>query len=155
MEMMKNKVYEESALKEVETIKETASDEEEGFPWIERPTFFTLMALCGGAFGIQPFIVQLVKNNAKPSNNTRDMVVGHLFTGVCYVAAGVLGYYGFRKEDRPIAENITAEFAIEDFQSFLVRLLLCFQILCVYPLQLFVLKIWALILINKEENSYM
>jgi hypothetical protein len=101
-----------------------------------------------GALGIGYFLhtvsLPIVRNNANPKNNERDVFFGYLLVGFTYISVGVMGSIGFvgayftpyfkQKMTPEINQNCMEMFRVKDVLAFIMRFALFALLFCVFPL---------------------
>jgi hypothetical protein len=101
-----------------------------------------------GALGIGYFLhtvsLPIVRNNANPKNNERDVFFGYLLVGFTYISVGVMGSIGFvgayftpyfkRKMTPEMEQNCMNMFDVKDVLAFIMRFALFALLFCVFPL---------------------
>lgn len=100
------------------------------------------MGILGGGFYFHNISLPVIKGNANPENNSRDVFIGYFLVFLTYAFAGVLGYYGFTGEtfeqDSPstlgIEQNCSVMFSTSSIMGTLMRLFAFFQLLTVNSL---------------------
>jgi F0F1-type ATP synthase membrane subunit c/vacuolar-type H+-ATPase subunit K len=68
-----------------------------------------------------------MKNNEHQEKNRRDLTIGYVATGTCYLIIGALGYFGFRGNGFPqgiITQNALDMFANDNPFAFIIRFML-------------------------------
>ncbi|XP_041667500.1 sodium-coupled neutral amino acid transporter 9 [Cheilinus undulatus] len=89
------------------------------------------------AFFIHNCIITLMKNNKNQENNVRDLSVAYLLVGVTYLYVGVLIFAAFPSPPLSkdcIEPNFLDNFPSDDVMVFVARSFLLFQMITVYPL---------------------
>nr|XP_057920581.1 neutral amino acid transporter 9 isoform X2 [Doryrhamphus excisus] len=89
------------------------------------------------AFFIHNCIITLMKNNKHQENNVRDLSVAYLLVGLTYLYVGVLIFAAFPAPplDKDCIEpNFLDNFPSDDVMVFVARTFLLFQMITVYPL---------------------
>ncbi|XP_074545776.1 neutral amino acid transporter 9 isoform X1 [Halichoeres trimaculatus] len=89
------------------------------------------------AFFIHNCIITLMKNNRNQENNVRDLSVAYLLVGVTYLYVGVLIFAAFPSPPLSkdcIEPNFLDNFPSSDVMVFVARAFLLFQMITVYPL---------------------
>lgn len=89
------------------------------------------------AFFIHNCIITLMKNNRNQQNNVRDLSVAYLLVGVTYLYVGVLIFAAFPSPPLSkdcIEPNFLDNFPSDDVLVFVARGFLLFQMITVYPL---------------------
>nr|XP_057920579.1 neutral amino acid transporter 9 isoform X1 [Doryrhamphus excisus] len=116
------------------------------FSWFEAnkyyvPEFRLLFPQLTGvltlAFFIHNCIITLMKNNKHQENNVRDLSVAYLLVGLTYLYVGVLIFAAFPAPplDKDCIEpNFLDNFPSDDVMVFVARTFLLFQMITVYPL---------------------
>jgi hypothetical protein len=61
----------------------------------------TLAGILTLSFFIHNVICVIMRNNEKQDKNVRDLSLGYIAVGTCYVLIGILGYLGFRGNGFP------------------------------------------------------
>uniref|UniRef100_A0A8C9ZAE7 Neutral amino acid transporter 9 n=1 Tax=Sander lucioperca TaxID=283035 RepID=A0A8C9ZAE7_SANLU len=98
------------------------------------PQFTGVLTL---AFFIHNCIVTLMKNNKHQENNVRDLSVAYLLVGLTYLYVGVLIFAAFPSPPLSkdcIEPNFLDNFPTSDVLVFVARAFLLFQMITVYPL---------------------
>jgi hypothetical protein len=57
-----------------------------------------IAGILGAGYYLHTLSIPIVKNNAKPENNIRDVFIGYLMVFMSYVVVGFLGYLGFMSD---------------------------------------------------------
>ncbi|XP_060890608.1 neutral amino acid transporter 9 [Labrus mixtus] len=89
------------------------------------------------AFFIHNCIITLMKSNRNQENNVRDLSVAYLLVGVTYLYVGVLIFAAFPSPPLSkdcIEPNFLDNFPSDDVMVFVARGFLLFQMITVYPL---------------------
>lgn len=105
------------------------------------PEFRTLFPQFTGvltlAFFIHNCIITLMKSNKHQENNVRDLSVAYLLVGITYLYVGVLIFAAFPSPPLSkdcIEPNFLDNFPTSDVMVFVARAFLLFQMITVYPL---------------------
>ncbi|XP_047426117.1 sodium-coupled neutral amino acid transporter 9 [Mugil cephalus] len=116
------------------------------FHWIESTQFFVpefrkffpqLTGVLTLAFFIHNCIITLMKSNKNQEKNVRDLSVAYLLVGVTYLYVGVLIFGSFPAPPlfkECIEPNFLDNFPSSDVMVFVARFFLLFQMITVYPL---------------------
>ncbi|XP_076020287.1 neutral amino acid transporter 9 [Genypterus blacodes] len=116
------------------------------FHWFEStqfyvPEFRVLFPQLAGvltlAFFIHNCIITLMKSNRNPENNVRDLSVAYLLVGLTYLYVGVMMFAIFPApplSKECIEPNFLDNFPNTDVSVFIARTCLLFQMITVYPL---------------------
>uniref|UniRef100_A0A8C3AUA1 Neutral amino acid transporter 9 n=1 Tax=Cyclopterus lumpus TaxID=8103 RepID=A0A8C3AUA1_CYCLU len=98
------------------------------------PQFTGVLTL---AFFIHNCIITLMKSNKHQENNVRDLSVAYLLVGLTYLYVGVLIFAAFPSPPLSkdcIEPNFLDNFPTSDVMVFVARTFLLFQMITVYPL---------------------
>jgi Transmembrane amino acid transporter protein len=103
-----------------------------------------------GALGIGYFLhtvsLPIVRNNANPKNNERDVFLGYVLVGFTYMSVGVMGSIGFigtyftthfqgkAKPTSEMEQNCMNMFEVKDGLAFFMRFALFALLFCCFPL---------------------
>ncbi|XP_024864143.1 sodium-coupled neutral amino acid transporter 9 [Kryptolebias marmoratus] len=116
------------------------------FHWLDTSQFYVpefrqffpqLTGILTLAFFIHNCIITLMKNNKNQANNVRDLSVAYLLVGLTYLYVGVLIFASFPSPPLSkdcIEPNFLDNFPCSDLWVFAARFLLLFQMITVYPL---------------------
>ncbi|MEE6517847.1 hypothetical protein FKM82_028359, partial [Ascaphus truei] len=108
------------------------------------PQFTGILTL---AFFIHNCIITLLKNNRNQENNVRDLSVAYLLVGLTYVYVGVMVFAAFPSPPLTkecIQQNFLDNFPSNDIMSFVARIFLLFQMMTVYPLLGYLVRVQLL-----------
>ncbi|XP_073538717.1 neutral amino acid transporter 9 isoform X1 [Phyllobates terribilis] len=112
-----------------------------------RLSFPQLTGILTLAFFIHNCIITLLKNNRKPENNIRDLSVAYLLVGLTYMYVGVMVFGSFPSPPLTkdcIQQNFLDNFPSNDVLSFIARIFLLFQMMTVYPLLGYLVRVQLL-----------
>ncbi|XP_061555060.1 neutral amino acid transporter 9 isoform X3 [Phycodurus eques] len=116
------------------------------FHWFDSTNFYVpelrllfpqLTGVLTLAFFIHNCIITLMKNNKHQENNVRDLSVAYLLVGLTYLYVGVLIFATFPSPPLSkdcIEPNFLDNFSSGDVMVFVARTFLLFQMITVYPL---------------------
>lgn len=102
-----------------------------------RPQFPQLTGVLTLAFFIHNCVITLMKSNKHQENNVRDLSVAYLLVGLTYLYVGVLIFAAFPSPPitkECIQANFLDNFPSGDVTVFVARAFLLFQMITVYPL---------------------
>lgn len=106
-----------------------------------KSTFPSLTGTLALSYFIHNCIVTITKNQKCPQNNVRDLGVAYSLVGFTYTAVAVIFYTAFPLNKNCIADNFLNNFGPGDLLSAVARVFLLFQMLTVYPLLTFLVRI--------------
>ncbi|XP_075039640.1 neutral amino acid transporter 9 isoform X2 [Mixophyes fleayi] len=112
-----------------------------------RLSFPQLTGILTLAFFIHNCIITLLKNNRNPENNIRDLSVAYLLVGLTYMYVGVMVFGSFPSPPLAkecIQQNFLDNFPSNDILSFVARIFLLFQMMTVYPLLGYLVRVQLL-----------
>ncbi|XP_063818301.1 neutral amino acid transporter 9 isoform X1 [Pseudophryne corroboree] len=112
-----------------------------------RLSFPQLTGVLTLAFFIHNCIITLLKNNRNPENNVRDLSVAYLLVGLTYMYVGVMVFGSFPSPPLAkecIQQNFLDNFPSNDILSFVARIFLLFQMMTVYPLLGYLVRVQLL-----------
>ncbi|KAM9329942.1 neutral amino acid transporter 9 [Gastrophryne carolinensis] len=120
-----------------------------------RLSFPQLTGILTLAFFIHNCVITLLKSNRKPENNIRDLSVAYLLVGLTYMYVGVMIFASFPSPPLAkecIQQNFLDNFPSNDVLSFIARIFLLFQMMTVYPLLGYLVRVQ--LLGNVFGNTY-
>ena len=131
--------------------------------------FNTDFSPLAGALGIGYFLhtvsLPIVRNNAKPENNERDVLLGYLLVGFTYISVGLMGSIGFvgtyftahfaLAKSSEMEQNCMNMFEVKDILAFFMRFALFALLFCCFPLINHFLRslVFQLFFRNKEITT--
>jgi len=113
------------------------------------PSLSGMLAL--GLF-IHNAIITLCRNNRHQENNKRDVSIAFVLVIVTYLFVGVVFYISFPLPKFCIEDNIYNNFALFDGVVVAARALLLLQLVTVFPLLMYLIRVQFLILIRLPES---
>nr|AKN21661.1 slc38a-2 [Schmidtea mediterranea] len=105
-----------------------------------RGTFIVLTGIGSLAFFIHNAIHSIVRNQAKPQNNVRDLLIAYICVAITYLGIGILFYISFPFAKDCIQDNLLNNLSENDLLAFIARVSLFFQMLTVLPLLMYILR---------------
>jgi sodium-coupled neutral amino acid transporter 9 len=105
--------------------------------------FLKMLGILSLSFFIHNAISIIMKNNAEPQHNDRDLFFGYLSVGLSYTVIGLFGYFGFRGNGFPqgeISQNVMTMWASDNAFAFIMRCIIVVQMFTVYPLIGFIVR---------------
>ncbi|KAG8429309.1 hypothetical protein GDO86_020554, partial [Hymenochirus boettgeri] len=112
-----------------------------------RASFPQLTGILTLAFFIHNCIITLLKNNRNQNNNVRDLSIAYLLVGLTYVYVGVMVFASFPSPPlakQCIEENFLDNYPSNDILAFIARIFLLFQMMTVYPLLGYLVRVQLL-----------
>uniref|UniRef100_UPI00358EADCE neutral amino acid transporter 9-like isoform X1 n=3 Tax=Myxine glutinosa TaxID=7769 RepID=UPI00358EADCE len=96
------------------------------------------------AFFIHNCSITLFKNNRNQHNNVRDLMIAYILVGSTYLYVGCLVFASFPVNPFSkscIEQNFLDNFPADDVSTFIARVCLLFQLMTVYPLLAFFIRV--------------
>ncbi|XP_078527994.1 neutral amino acid transporter 9-like [Lissotriton helveticus] len=119
------------------------------FFWFKGDDFFiaefnqAFPVMCGTlmlAYFLHNFIINLMRNN-DATKSVRDLSIGYLLVCLTYLYVGMIFYVTFPIAKNCIAQNFLDNLPISDVWGMIGRLLMLFQLITVYPLLAFIIRV--------------
>ena len=107
------------------------------------PNFFMLSGILTLSYFLHNCIAIIMKNNENHKNNSRDLALGYMASGLSYLTIAVIGYFGFKGNGFPqdqISQNALDMFAPTNPLAFIFRIILFTQMFTVYPMVLYFVR---------------
>ncbi|XP_046629960.1 sodium-coupled neutral amino acid transporter 9-like [Neodiprion virginianus] len=120
--------------------------------WELRPTFPALSGMLALSFFIHNIIITIMQNNENQKNNGRDLTIAYILVICTYILIGIMFYVCFPLAKSCIEDNLLNNFQKWDGLTIGARVVLFFQLLTVYPLIAYMLRIQILSAIFKTSN---
>jgi solute carrier family 38 (sodium-coupled neutral amino acid transporter), member 9 len=131
------------------------ADVGKSLPLLE-PRFYYLLGICDVAFFIHNAILPMTAQAKNPNNTPRDVGIAFALVGITYSVIGTLSYIAFWNRETPIAQDFIAMFSSADIAALIARLALFLQLIGLYPLLLFVIRIQIFgFILQKQYPSWM
>ncbi|XP_053557260.1 sodium-coupled neutral amino acid transporter 9 isoform X2 [Bombina bombina] len=112
-----------------------------------RLSFPQLTGILTLAFFIHNCVITLLKSNKNPKNNVRDLSIAYLLVGLTYVYVGIMVFATFPSPPLAkecIQQNFLDNFPSNDVLVFVARIFLLFQMMTVYPLLGYLVRVQLL-----------
>lgn len=106
------------------------------FKW----TFPALTGIGALAYFVQNCVITITRNQKNPQHNIRDLGVAYFLVAFSYIFIGVLVFVTFPLDKDCIKDNFLNNMASDDTFAFVAHIMLFFQMTCVLPLLLFILR---------------
>lgn len=120
--------------------------------WILKSSFPALSGMLALSFFIHNIIVTIMQNNRDQSKNGRDLSIAYLLVTLTYIIVGVLFYICFPLNKLCIEDNFLNNFQKWSGLTVGARIVLLFQLLTVYPLLAYMLRVQLLSSLCKTYN---
>lgn len=118
-----------------------------------KDSFPALAGMLSMAFFIHNCLVTIMKNNRVRKNNQRDLGIAFIFVALTYFLIGGVFYVVFPLEKNCIQDNFLNNFRSFDLWAFTARIFLFFQILTVFPLIVYILRVQVIYAVTKKEPN--
>ncbi|XP_052689089.1 sodium-coupled neutral amino acid transporter 9-like [Crassostrea angulata] len=105
-----------------------------------RGTFAALTGIAALAYFVQNCVISICRNQRHPENNIRDLTIAYILVAVTYIYMGVMFYSAFPLNKDCIEDNLLNNIADTDIMAFVARIGLFFQMICVFPLLLYIFR---------------
>ncbi|XP_054717544.1 LOW QUALITY PROTEIN: sodium-coupled neutral amino acid transporter 9 homolog [Uloborus diversus] len=119
------------------TVDKTLPD----FVHLFQTTFPVLVGTLSLSFFIHNCVLSIMRNQKKPENNARDLAIAYVLVGATYLVIGVIFFITFPFEKSCIEDNLLNNFRSNDLLAVITRVFLLFQILTLYPLIVYILRV--------------
>ncbi|XP_065069584.1 neutral amino acid transporter 9-like [Rhopilema esculentum] len=103
--------------------------------------FPALTGTLGLAFYIHNAILSIMRNQEKPQNNTRDLTIAYSLATGTYFSIGFIFYSCFPLAKLCIQQVLLDNFASGDVMTFCAHVCLLFQMITVFPLLMYILRV--------------
>jgi len=117
-----------------------------------RTSFPSLSGMLALGLFIHNAIITLCKNNKHPEHNRRDVSIAFVLVILTYLFVGVMFYITFPLPKWCIEDNIYNNFALFDTVVVVARGLLLLQLVTVFPLLMYLIRVQLLILVRLPES---
>ncbi|CAK9824404.1 Sodium-coupled neutral amino acid transporter 9 homolog [Anthophora retusa] len=121
--------------------------------WTLKPSFPALSGMLALSFFIHNIIITIMQNNRDQSKNGRDLSIAYLLVTLTYIIVGVVFYICFPLSKSCIEDNLLNNFQKWSGLTVGARIVLLFQLLTVYPLLAYMLRVQLLASICKTFNT--
>ncbi|CAL8073152.1 unnamed protein product [Orchesella dallaii] len=118
-----------------------------------KDSFPALAGMLSMAFFIHNCLVTIMKNNRVKRNNRRDLGIAFIFVALTYFIIGGVFYLIFPLDKNCIQDNFLNNFHSFDVWAFTARIFLFFQILSVFPLIVYILRVQVIYAVTKKEPN--
>ncbi|KAK7488484.1 hypothetical protein BaRGS_00020269 [Batillaria attramentaria] len=96
------------------------------------------------AYFVHNCVLTVTANQEKPENNVRDLVIAYTLVAVTYMYMGIVFYTSYPMAKSCIEDNLLNNMASSDIMSFIARIGLFLQMMCVFPLLCYILRVQVL-----------
>ncbi|XP_011693231.1 PREDICTED: sodium-coupled neutral amino acid transporter 9-like isoform X2 [Wasmannia auropunctata] len=121
--------------------------------WVIRPTFPALTGILAMSFFIHNIVINIMQNNRNQEKNGRDLTIAYFLVTVTYIIVGATFFMCFPLPKSCIEDNLLNNFQKWDGLTITARIVLLFQLVTVYPLLAYVLRIQLLSWICKGRSN--
>ncbi|KAL6445727.1 hypothetical protein ACFW04_000891 [Cataglyphis niger] len=121
--------------------------------WVIRPTFPALTGMLAMSFFIHNIIISIMKNNRNQKKNGRDLTIAYILVTLTYIIVGAVFYICFPLPKSCIEDNLLNNFQRWDGFTLGARIVLLFQLMTVYPLLAYMLRVQLLSSICKRVSN--
>ncbi|KYN38046.1 Putative amino acid permease F13H10.3 [Trachymyrmex septentrionalis] len=121
--------------------------------WVIRPTFPALTGLLAMSFFIHNIVINIMQSNRNQEKNGRDLTIAYFLVTLTYIIVGVTFFMCFPLPKSCIEDNLLNNFQKWDGLTIGARIVLLFQLVTVYPLLAYVLRIQLLSWIWKRASN--
>ncbi|XP_070563049.1 sodium-coupled neutral amino acid transporter 9 homolog [Ptychodera flava] len=104
-------------------------------------TFPALTGLLSLSYFLHNGILSIMHNQKHPENNGRDLCISYGLVALTYMWIGVAFYSTFPLQKDCIESNLLDNFPSADIMAIIARLLLLFQLVTIYPLLLYIMRV--------------
>uniref|UniRef100_A0A146KWI5 Putative amino acid permease F13H10.3 n=2 Tax=Lygus hesperus TaxID=30085 RepID=A0A146KWI5_LYGHE len=103
------------------------------------------------SFFIHNIIITVMRSNSNQKNNGRDLSIAYFLVTATYMTIGVVFYVTFPLAKSCIQDNILNNFASWDVMTVVARVFLLFQLVTVFPLISYMLRVQTMIALTGES----
>ncbi|XP_029670902.1 sodium-coupled neutral amino acid transporter 9-like isoform X2 [Formica exsecta] len=128
-------------------------DTEWATSWVIRPTFPALTGMLAMSFFIHNIIISIMKNNRNQKKNGRDLTIAYILVTLTYIIVGAVFFICFPLPKSCIEDNLLNNFQKWDGFTLGARIVLLFQLVTVYPLLAYMLRVQLLSSICKGVSN--
>ncbi|XP_043266018.1 sodium-coupled neutral amino acid transporter 9-like isoform X1 [Colletes gigas] len=121
--------------------------------WSLKSSFPALSGMLAMSFFIHNIIITVMQNNRDQNKNGRDLSIAYLLVTLTYIIVGVVFYICFPLSKSCIEDNFLNNFQKWSGLTVGARIVLLFQLLTVYPLLAYMLRVQLLSSICKTSNT--
>lgn len=104
-------------------------------------TFPALTGISALAYFVQNCVLSVTRTQKNPENNVRDLIIAYILVAVTYIYMGVIFYISFGLDKGCIEDNFLNNLKDTNVMAFVARIGLFFQMLCVFPLLVYILRL--------------
>ncbi|XP_054014343.1 neutral amino acid transporter 9-like isoform X1 [Hylaeus anthracinus] len=120
--------------------------------WSLKSSFPALSGMLAMSFFIHNIIITVMQSNHDQSKNGRDLSIAYLLVTLTYIIVGVVFYICFPLSKSCIEDNVLNNFQKWSGLTVGARIVLLFQLLTVFPLLAYMLRVQMLSSICKTSN---
>ncbi|KAL6262623.1 hypothetical protein P5V15_005416 [Pogonomyrmex californicus] len=121
--------------------------------WTIRPMFPALTGVLAMSFFIHNIVINIMQNNRNQEKNGRDLTIAYILVTLTYIIIGTAFFMCFPLPKSCIEDNLLNNFQKWDGLTIGVRIVLLFQLMTVYPLLAYMLRIQLLSWLYKGSSN--
>ncbi|XP_076758645.1 neutral amino acid transporter 9 [Xylocopa sonorina] len=120
--------------------------------WRLKSSFPALSGMLALSFFIHNIIISIMQSNRDQSKNGRDLSIAYLLVTLTYIVVGIVFYICFPLSKTCIEDNLLNNFQKWSVLTVGARIVLLFQLMTVYPLLAYMLRVQLLTSLCKKFN---
>ncbi|CAL7937836.1 unnamed protein product [Xylocopa violacea] len=120
--------------------------------WALKSSFPALSGMLALSFFIHNIIITIMQSNRDQSKNGRDLSIAYLLVTLTYIIVGIVFYICFPLSKTCIEDNLLNNFQKWSGITVAARIVLLFQLMTVYPLLAYMLRVQLLTSLCKTFN---
>ncbi len=105
------------------------------------------------ALFIHNCLTTLLRTQRHPENNGRDLAIAYVLVGVTYLLISTAIYISFPLDKDCLLDNFLDNLESNDLYAFVTRLFLLLQVVTLFPLLVYMLRVQVLGLFQKDESE--
>ncbi|KAL4236476.1 hypothetical protein ACF0H5_004862 [Mactra antiquata] len=106
-----------------------------------KTSFPYLSGISALAYFVQNCVCAVTRPQKHPENTVRDLIIAYVLVAVTYLYVGVMVYISFGLDKSCIEDNFLNNLADTNVMAFVARIGLLFQMMCVFPLLVFIFRL--------------
>ncbi|PAA77180.1 hypothetical protein BOX15_Mlig026656g2 [Macrostomum lignano] len=105
-----------------------------------RPSFALMTGVLSLALFCHNAVITLTRNQLRPENNTRDLLIAYVCVSITYIIVGLVFYAVYPLAKDCIEQNLLDNIPSADVLAFTARIFLFVQMVTVFPLLMYILR---------------